>query len=123
MHLPIIKQRIPDQYYQSWYSNINNSQRLAAYSRFKHSFNLELYLDIIYDRQFKVILTSFRLSSHRLKIEKGRYFNIPKRERKCKFCSQNTLENEYHFLLVCPLYKDFRRKFLKAYFCSWPTLK
>ena len=44
--LPDIKQRIFDQYYQSWYSAINNSQRLASYSRIKHEFKLESYLDI-----------------------------------------------------------------------------
>lgn len=43
--LPLIRQRIFDQYYQTWYSNINNSQRLASYCRFKHSFTLEPYLD------------------------------------------------------------------------------
>lgn len=122
IYLPTIKQRILDQYYQSWYSNINNSQRLSAYSRFKHSFNLEPYLDIIYDRKYKIALSRFRLSSHRLEIERGRYLNIPRMERKCKFCSQNTLENEYHFLLICPLYKDLRKKFLKPFYCSWPTL-
>ena len=117
-----IKQRILDHYYQSWYSSINNSQRLSTYNRFKHTFNLESYLDIIYERKYKIALTRFRLSSHRLEIERGRYFNIPRTERKCKFCSQNTTENEYHVLLVCPLYKDLRKKFLKAYYCSWPTI-
>ena len=120
--LTTIKQRILDHYYQSWYSSKNNSPRLSTYSRFKHTFNLESYLDIIYERKCKIALTRFRLSSHRLEIERGRYFNIPRTERKCKFCSQNTIENEYHFLLVCLLYKDLPKKFLKAYYCSWPTI-
>ena len=122
IYLPTIKQRILDQYYQSWYRNINNSRRLSTYCRFKHSFNLEPYLDTIYERKFKIALTRFRLSSHRLEIERGRYFDIDRTERKCKNCTQNTIENEYHFLLVCPLYEDLRRKFLKAYYCNWPTL-
>lgn len=37
--LTVIKQRILDQYYQSWYSEINNSQRLISYSRYKHTFH------------------------------------------------------------------------------------
>ena len=121
IYLPTIKQRILDQYYQNWYRNINNSRRLSTYCRFKHSFNLKPYLDTIYERKFKIALTRFRLSSHRLEIERGRYFDIDRTERKCKNCTQNTIENEYHFLLVCPLYQDLRRKFLKAYYCSWPT--
>ena len=45
-----IKQRKFDRYKQSWYQNINNSQRLITYCRFKHSFEIEQYLDFITDR-------------------------------------------------------------------------
>ena len=37
----LIKQRIFDNYYQSWYSEINNSSRLSMYSRYKHEFQFE----------------------------------------------------------------------------------
>ena len=33
-----IKQRILDNYYQTWYADINNSPRLSTYCRFKHDF-------------------------------------------------------------------------------------
>ena len=58
----------------------------------------------------------------KLEIERGRYFNIPREERKCKLCHVNSVENEYHFLLVCPLYRELRKKYLKSYYCRWPTL-
>ena len=32
------------------------------------------------------------------------------------------IENEFHFLLVCPPYKGLRKKYLKQYYCRWPTL-
>ena len=111
--LSVIKQRILDQYKQSWYSDINNSQRLISYSRFKHNFELEAYLDNVKDRKLKIALSRFRLSSHKLEIERGRYRNIPRPERKCKFCTQDVIENEYHFLLTCPIYADLRKKYLK----------
>ena len=119
--LPQIKQRILDQYYYSWYDEINNSQRLASYSRIKHSFELEPYLDIIQKRKYKIALSKFRLSSHNLEIERERYRHIPRLERKCKFCQMNVVENEFHFLLACPVFNDLRRQYLKPYFCRWPT--
>ena len=122
IYLPLIKQRIFDQYYQSWYSTINNSQRLSSYCRYKHTFQIEKYLDSITERKYKIALCRFRLSSHKLEIERGRYFNIPKAERKCKVCTMDFIENEFHFLLVCPLYKDLMKKYLKPYYCRWPTL-
>ena len=118
----LIKQRIFDTYYQSWYANINNSSRLSMYSRYKHDFQFESYLDTIHDKQFRIALTKFRLSSHDLAIERGRFENIPRDERICRYCNLNMIENEYHFLLVCPLYGDLRRKYFKNYYCRWPTL-
>ena len=101
-----IKQRILDQYYQSWYSYLNSSQRLASYSRFKHSFSLEPYLNNITNRKFKIALSKFRLSSHRLEIERSRYRNIPKTDRLCRFCSMNTVENEYHLRRRALIFRD-----------------
>ena len=49
-----IKQRIMDNYYQSWYAEINNSQRLSAYCRFNHNFNQEKYLDVIQENNIKL---------------------------------------------------------------------
>lgn len=118
----LIKQRIIDLYQQSWYANINNSNRLCMYSRYKHDFNFEKYLDSIAEKKFKISLTKFRLSSHDLAVERGRFVNIPRSERICKYCHSKMIENEYHFLLVCPLYTELRRKYLKPYYCRWPTL-
>ena len=120
--LSLIKQRIFDHYYQTWYTDINNSNRLITYARYKHEFNCENYLDFIANKKYKVAFTRFRLSSHDLQIERGRYENIARAERICKCWNMSKIENEYHFLLVCPLFAELRRKFFKPYFCHWPNI-
>lgn len=122
INLNSIKLRILDIYKQCWYANINNSSRLETYCVFKHDFGLEDYLSIVNINKYRIALTKFRISSHNLEIEIGRHLNIPREDRKCKQCNMNVLENEFHFLLVCPKYYNIRRQFLKPYFCSWPTL-
>ena len=122
ININLIKQRIFDIYHQSWYADINNSNRFETYSRFKHTFQVETYLNILLDKKFRISLSKFRLSSHNLAIERGRYENIPRNERKCIFCNLNVIESEYHLLLVCPFYIELRRKYFKPYFCHWPTL-
>ena len=119
----LIKQRISDMYKQSWYSSINNSNRLEMYSRFKHEFNMENYLDFIKEKKYRFALTRFRLSSHDLAIERGRYENIARIDRICVFCNSNFVESEYHFLLACPFYRELRQRFLKPYYGHWPTLQ
>ena len=118
----IIKQRIIDNYLQKWYSNINNSPRLQSYSIFKHNFELEQYLSVLGDKKYRTALSRFRTSAHSLRIETGRYENLPREQRLCKSCTMNMIENEYHFLLVCPHYRDLRIKYFKPYYCHWPTL-
>ena len=117
-----IRQRIFDMYHQKWYSDINNSNRLQSYCLFKHDFKLESYLTDITENKYKIALARFRTSSHSLMIEKGRYDDSPRQQRLCKSCNMNQIENEYHFLLVCPYHRDLRSKYLKPYFCHWPSL-
>ena len=59
-------------------------------------------------------------------IETGRFSKTktPREERFCLYCkSKNilTVENEIHFVLGCPLYKEERRIFLEEIHKSFPT--
>ena len=57
-------------------------------------------------------LTKLRVSAHSLAIETGRYKRpyLPASERFCKCCSVE-IEDETHFLLYCPLYRELREKY------------
>ena len=80
------------------------------------------YLNELMIPKFRTALTRFRISAHSLAIETGRHQNIGKHERKCIFCNTNAIENEYHFLLVCPYYNDLRQKYFSRFYCRWPTI-
>ena len=118
----VIKQRIIDIYKQTWYTRLCNSNRLSSYVMYKTEPKMENYLNNIYAEKYRIALRKFRLSSHDLTIETGRYTNVERDLRYCEHCNQNVIENEYHFLLVCPKYRHLRVKFFKPYFCRWPSL-
>ena len=64
------------------------------------------------------------LSVHNLFIEIGRHKNIIRNERICSLCTRNEVEDEYHFLLICPAYNELRHSYLKKYYYNKPsTLK
>ena len=68
-------------------------------------------------------LSRFRMSSHRLKIETGRWHKpeaIPFNERKC--ITYNKLEDEIHALLECPLYNNLRKQLINKYFWKKPNM-
>ena len=53
-------------------------------------------------------LIFIRGSAHKLRIEDGRYRNIERNNRLCQYCQMNVIEDEFHFLLVCPAYRQIR---------------
>ena len=42
--------------------------------------------------------------------ETGRYIRKPLNERLCLLCDQNLINDEYHFLCSCPVYKAERER-------------
>lgn len=118
----LIRVRIRDNYLQHWYAEINNSRKLETYALFKYDFEEEKYLQLSLQHKFKQALSQFRISAHSLAIETGRYENVARENRLGKFCNMRKVESEYHFLLVCPNYKDLRVKYFKPYFCHWPNV-
>ena len=58
---------------------------------------------------FRLPLTKLRLSSHIFSIERGRWGRnkVPLMERKCILC--DVLEDEYHYLVECPMFKECRK--------------
>jgi hypothetical protein len=119
-----IKQRLIDQYVQSWYFAVDTSFKLANFKMFKTNFCYEKYLSKITNSNLRKILSRFRLSSHKLAIETtGRYDNTPHVLRKCMPFNMEAVETEYHFLLACPKYSELRHKYFSQNMCSWPTLQ
>ena len=114
-----IKQRIIDQTNQEILMANTTSSKLETYCLFKLDTSCESYLNKITLNKY---MSRFRLSSHNLALETGRYYNIPKENRICTFCNMNKIESEYHFLLVCPLYAELRRQYLPQYYCRWPSI-
>ena len=65
-------------------------------------------------------LRKLRISAHELKIETDRYKKLPneRSQRICERCNLNVIEDEFHFIISCPLYNDNRdRLFLKITHC------
>ena len=104
----IFKQRICDQYLQTWNTSVQNMTKLDYYKRFKTEFKYEGYLDGISNDTNRTHLT-------------GRYLNIERENRFCKICNLRVVESEYHFLLCCPIYRNIRCKYIKN--SSFPNIR
>ncbi|MCG8074808.1 MAG: hypothetical protein JAY75_01015, partial [Candidatus Thiodiazotropha taylori] len=113
--LKAFKLRLKDIFVQDWHSRLETSTRARCYITFAN-FQYQHYLKVLNIEKCRISLSKLRLSAHRLEVEMGRWVRpnkIPYNDRKCKLC--NRLEDEFHFLLECPLYSDLRKQYIKPY--------
>ena len=114
--LNLFKRRIKDISIQNWRRNINDSPKGIHYKCFKSNLDVEKYMFIDLNFLCRKTLANFRCSSHNLLIEKGRHQNIEREYRFCSFCLERNIysvEDEFHFFMVCPMYTDLRDKYFK----------
>ena len=115
LFLLILKQRLNDNFMQTWNAELNQSTR-AIFYRFISNFNYHEYLDVVKVKKFRNALVRLRVSSHRLEVEVGRWNRqrVEYAERKCRVC--NKLEDEYHFIFECTIYEDLKRNYIPRYY-------
>ena len=105
--------------------HITEDRKLYLYASFKKIYKFESYLDYIQDFTVRCTLAKLRVSAHNLKIETGRFSKnkTPRDERFCPYCKTLnifTVEDEVHFLLICPLFNEDRQKFLEGIHTAFP---
>jgi len=101
-------------YNNLWLDVIKNHQsKLRTYCQFKLSFSDENYVTLL-KRQYRSTFCKLRISCHKLRIEMGRYSSpkLPPEQRICSHCNLGEIEDEFHFIMKCTLYNDFRQKLL-----------
>lgn len=120
--IAILRVRLRDLYISQWREGMHFRTSLILYRELKSTFETSFYLLKMNNRKYRNTLAKFRLSSHCLAIETGRHRNIERSARKCNFCTLDEIEDEYHFVLICPYYNDLRRIYIKRYFYTRPSM-
>ena len=99
---------------------LNGSKNQSSISILNLCFkNVEKYLFIDLSYVSRIILANVCFPSHNLKTEKGRHAHIESEYRFCLFCLEHnaySIENEFHFLMVCPPYEELRN--ILAFSCT-----
>ena len=110
-----LRQMLQNEFVREWKRELFNDNRkgahgnkLRCYRTFKSEFKTESYLDHCQNIIYRKSLANYRMSSHKLKVETGRYCGIPVEERLCLNCEAELCEDEFHFLMTCSKYNDLR---------------
>ena len=84
------------------------------YNSLKKAEGMEKYLTSIPNPTLRNCLTRFRLGSHWLEVEKGRWQGKQREDQTCETClkmGRAQVEDEEHMMKICPLYEEVRREF------------
>ncbi len=83
---------------------------------------MEIYLSELHTRDYRRLFFMLRTGELSLRINTGRWGRLLRQDRICEYCSLNVVEDEFHFLLICPLYTDIRLHYLPRYYHNHSTL-
>ena len=119
----LFKERVLDVFKQSWCNKIALQNSMVLYKDFKSSIDFEIYLDVL-PYKFRISLSRLQLSSQQLNIEVGRHGSnrVDRHRRLCLLCNTTDIEDEFHLVLICPIYLHFRKRHIKPYFYKRPSV-
>ena len=112
-----------NKYVSYWNRTLQQSQKLSFYCTIKDACSPSPYLVLARKNPSRKALVSFRISSHQLRIETGRYEKIPRDDRICYFCTRNKIEDKNHFLLDCKAYSQIKDTFFSKLETKIPHIK
>ena len=95
---------------QLWRERMEKKDKLvqSGYTYYKKSLILEKYLSTPTDPRGRTLMFALRSGTNRLQVEMGRHTNQEHIDRLCTFCSLREVEDERHFLVLCPWYDHLR---------------
>ena len=112
--LALLKERLCDDFKQEWTTALNSSERFSLYASFKSNLLTENYFDFVKIKCFRDALIKLRMGVLPLNANRFRYAHENALKILCNFC-KNEIEDEIHFICFCPLYKEFRLKYIQSY--------
>ena len=84
--------------------------KLRTYKLIKKKIGLEKYLELN-ERKYRKALSAFRISAHRLNIERGRDMKLKVEDRLCTTC--NVIEDEIHVKCHCTKFQMSRNQMIQ----------
>jgi len=119
----VFKMKVIEMYKREWYDTLNKSIVMDLHKFFKSNFGYEMYLDVL-PKSLRIFFSRLRMSVHHLRIQTSRYTNDnrPRNERYCVVCNSHDIEDEYHFICICPCYSNVRKQYIDKIYYVKPSV-
>ena len=121
----MVGKKLKDKFIVKWRVELNSMTSCDVYVNFKNNFQLEDYL-IDLQPILRRAVCALRTNNTRLPKVIGRFSNIPREQRYCNLCPDETLlGDEYHLLLECKnqAIVSLRSKYIPNAFIRNPSMQ
>ena len=118
--ISLFKQRITDVNLQLINADIANVSNNRLYKHINAPFVNNCYLNNIKEKYIRIALAKFRLGSHNLMIERGRWKKLEVADRECFHCGK--LDDELHAITECNLFRIWRTQYLPKWLYTRPSM-
>ena len=105
-----LEERLRSSFCHRWCNHLDTSERLSVYNSYKHCFQRERYVDVLWMEVYRNCLAQFRMGVSQINLHRHRFSTITDNTT-CPFCATQQ-ETEIHFVFQCPVYKQLRSKYL-----------
>lgn len=113
MLVDTVRSHLETNYLTSWTADMNAMPKLRTYKLLKTTFGVEDYVRCPMHKSLRSAIARIRMGVFPLRIETGRWRGLPLEERLCTNCDMNEVENEKHFLCVCPRHTNLRQGLIR----------
>ena len=119
-----VTQKLSDKYKQIWRSDFDKHSSCIVYKSFKSGIMLEKYQTLLNNRD-RINMFKFRCRNLKIPVvvRDAAERNIPYGERLCTKCTMNTIGDEYHYILECPLFQSHRQNYISDHYYINPNME
>ncbi len=108
--LDLAKDRVRERLKRDWKHQCSTKDKLRTYRIHKKDMRVASHLNCNMPKYQRSLISQLRLGVLPLRIETGRFVRLDEADRLCQVCSNNDIENEFHFLFECDEYNEYRSK-------------
>ena len=117
-----ITEKLLTKYKQTWSHEVNTKSSCRTYKTFKKELNLEKYL-LLLDSTDRINISKFRCRKTKIPVTILGYANrgIDYNDRKCTLCNLEEIGDEFHYILLCPVFQQQRQTYLEDQYLTDPN--
>ena len=115
------RERLIECRWHEWNNHLDSSERFVFYRLFSTARNLPTYMSGHISRHVRRIMTKFRFGISDISVHSTRYSHLQNHSLACPLC-HDPKEDEFHFMFLCPGYRDLREEYFPSDYIEQPRL-